>query len=81
MMRSRTSVIFVVGAALLAATTSALAAEASAPRSGRMKMDQPMPTGMAKPGMKKGDVKKSAEKKEQEMKPMIDQESIGKGGK
>jgi hypothetical protein len=39
-----------------------------------MKMDEPMPTGMAKPGMKKGDVKNSAEKKQTEMEKMMREE-------
>lgn len=39
-----------------------------------MDMDQPMPTGMAKPGMKKGDVKNSAEKKQTEMEKMMGEE-------
>jgi hypothetical protein len=39
-----------------------------------MKMDEPMPTGMAKPGMKKGDVKNSAERKQMEMEKMMREE-------
>jgi hypothetical protein len=46
-----------------------------------MKMDEPMPTRMAKPGMKKGDVKKAAEKKDREMKAMMDRESAAGAGK
>ena len=40
----------------------------------KMKMNEPMPTRMARPGMMKGDVKKDAEKKSKEMKPMMEQE-------
>jgi len=39
-----------------------------------MKMDDPMPGEMKKPGMKKGDVKKAADDKQQKMKPMMDKE-------
>jgi hypothetical protein len=39
-----------------------------------MKMDEPMPTGMAKPGMKKGDVKVNAGRKETEMEKMMQEE-------
>jgi len=39
-----------------------------------MKMNEPMPTGMAKEGMKKGDVKSSADKKAKAMRPMMEQE-------
>ena len=40
-----------------------------------MKKDEPMKTGMMKPGMKVGDVKKAAEKRESELKPMMEKES------
>ena len=40
----------------------------------KMKMNESMPTGMARQGMMKGEVKKAAEKKDKEMKPMMDQE-------
>jgi hypothetical protein len=40
-----------------------------------MKTDEPMKTGMMKPGMKVGDVKKAAEKRARELKPMMDKES------
>ena len=39
-----------------------------------MKMDEPMPTGMAKPGMKKGDVRVNAGRKETEMEKMMQEE-------
>ena len=39
-----------------------------------MKMNEPMPTGMAKEGMKKGDVKNLADKKTKAMRPMMAQE-------
>lgn len=40
----------------------------------RMRMHEPMATGMTKPGMKKGDVRSAAEKKAREMQPMMEQE-------
>ena len=43
-----------------------------------MKMDEPMPTGMAKKGMKKGDVKAHAKKKEAVMDEMMKQEEMKK---
>jgi hypothetical protein len=39
-----------------------------------MKPDEPMPTGMAKPGMKKGDVRNSAEKKQTKLEKMMREE-------
>lgn len=39
-----------------------------------LNMDEPMPTGMAKPGMTKGDVKSSAERKKAEMEEMMREE-------
>jgi len=39
-----------------------------------MKMDDPMPIEMAKPGTKKSDVKKAATRKEGEMKGMMEKE-------
>ena len=39
-----------------------------------MKADEPMPTGMAKPGMKKRDVEVSAEKKQTKMEQMMREE-------
>ena len=41
-----------------------------------MNMDEPMPTGMAKPGMKKGDVKTHAKKQEATMDEMMKQEEM-----
>ena len=41
-----------------------------------MNMDEPMPTGMAKPGMKKGDVKAHAKKQEAAMDEMMKQEEM-----
>ena len=55
----------------------AYGSDPSSPPGKPMKMDEPMPTKMAKPGMKKGDVKKAAQKKEREMKSMMDKESAG----
>jgi len=40
----------------------------------KMKMDEPMSTGMMKKDMKKGDVKKAAEKKSRALQPMMEQE-------
>jgi len=40
----------------------------------KMKMDEPMTTGMMKKGMMKGDVKSTADKKAKEMQPMMEQE-------
>lgn len=40
----------------------------------KMKMDEPMETGMMKEGMTKGDVKKAAERKKRELQPMMEQE-------
>ena len=40
----------------------------------KMKMDEPMTTGMMKKGMKKGDVKSAANKKSKEIEPMIKHE-------
>lgn len=39
-----------------------------------MKAEQPMSTGMMKPGMKKGDVGKAAEQKTRKLEPMMEQE-------
>ena len=66
----------VVGA-LLVTGFCAYGADSSPTPGKPMKMDEPMPTKMAKPGMKQGDVKKAAEKKEREMKPMMDKEAGG----
>ena len=41
-----------------------------------MNMDEPMPTGMAKPGMKKGDVKDHAMKQEAVMDEKMKREEI-----
>lgn len=45
-----------------------------------MKMDEPMPTGMAKEGMMKGDVKASAAQKEAEMEKLMQQEEMHEQG-
>lgn len=66
-----------VVAALLASGFCAYGADSSSTPGKPMKMDDPMPIKMTKPGMKKGDVKKAAEKKEREMKAMMDKESAG----
>jgi hypothetical protein len=60
----------------LAAVTGARAADApKAPQASKpMKMDEPMPGEMKKPGMKTGDVKKAAGKKDREMKAMMQKE-------
>jgi hypothetical protein len=68
--------------ALLATGICAHAADPnSAASSAPMKMDEPMPSKMAKQGTKKGDVKKSAEKKERRLKPMLEKESAGEAKK
>ncbi len=64
-------------AALLASGFCAYGAESGSTAGKPMKMDDPMPIKMTKPGMKKGDVKKAAEKKQREMKAMMDKESAG----
>ena len=66
----------VVGA-LLVCGFCAYGADSSLTPGKPMKMDEPMPIKMKKPGMKKGDVKKAAEKKERAMKAMMDKESAG----
>jgi len=66
----------VAGALLVSAACAHGADSASAPGK-PIKMDEPMPTKMARPGMKQGDVKKAAEKKEREMKPMLEKEAAG----
>ena len=66
-----------VAVALLVSGFCAYGAESSSTSGKPMKMDEPMPTKMAKPGMKQGDVKKAAEKKQREMKPMMDKEAAG----
>ncbi|WP_040395804.1 hypothetical protein [Aromatoleum toluclasticum] len=40
----------------------------------KMKMDEPMETGMMKKGMMKGDVKKAADQKDRALQPMMEQE-------
>lgn len=40
----------------------------------KMKMDEPMTTGMMKKGMMKGDVKSMADKKAKVMQPLMEQE-------
>ena len=40
----------------------------------KMRMDEPMTTGMMKKGMVKGDVESAAAKKAKEMQPMMEQE-------
>lgn len=44
------------------------------PRKEKMKVNEPMETGMMKEGMTKGDVRKAAEKKDRELQPMMEQE-------
>ena len=62
-------------AVALVSGVSAYAADSNSGPGKPMKMEEPMPTKMKKPGMKKGDVKKAAEKKQREMTPMIEKES------
>ena len=67
-------------ASLLAGLAAiALAVEPPPPGDGarpavKMKMDEPMSTGMMKQGMKKGDVKKAAERRKKKMAPKLEQE-------
>ena len=63
----------VVGA-LLFSVACAYGADSISVPAKPMKMDEPMPTKMAKPGMRKGDVKKAAEKKQRDMAPMMEKE-------
>ena len=42
---------------------------------GRLKMDEPMATGMMKKGMMKGDVKAAAAQKSRKMQPLMEQEA------
>ena len=56
----------------------AYAAESISTPGKPMKVDEPMPIKMKKPGMKKGDVQKAAEKKRREISPMIEKESVDK---
>jgi hypothetical protein len=73
-LRCLTSQTFSSIATALCLTLPCHAAGANTPARAPMKMDQPMPGEMKKPGMKKGDVKKAAERKAQDMKPMMEQE-------
>jgi hypothetical protein len=67
---------------LAAGVTCSIASAQNKPATGdhqpksieRMKMNEPMPTGMSRPGMMKGDVKNAEEKKDRMMGPMIQQE-------
>lgn len=65
----------IVAAALLAVglTGASLAAERSDPPK-RIRMGDPMATGMMKGGMKKGDVRRAAERKAAALKPMVTEE-------
>lgn len=72
------SLMALVVAAALAYGLDARAAEPTSASGKPMKMDEPMPIKMKKPGMKKGDVEKAAEKKQREMAPMIEKESVDK---
>ena len=78
MLRHRHLIIFtvVIGAGVAlgvrAADTSAVNPEPHHPK--KMKMDEPMRTGMMKKDMRKGDVKSAAEKKTQTLQPMMEQE-------
>ena len=70
-------IILAASAALITALTlgagGAIAQDTAKPKP-PMKMDEPMPGEMKKPGMKQGDVKKAADDKQQKMKPMMDKE-------
>lgn len=77
---SRDKTLFLLAAALVAGIAfGAAAADRTAPvappGSGqKMKMDEPMATGMMKQGMRKGDVKRAAERKAKAMQPMMEEE-------
>lgn len=77
-MRSMKSLMALAATVALAYGLDAYAAERISTPGSPMKMDDPMPIKMKKPGMKKGDVKKAAEKKEREIAPMIGKESGSK---
>ncbi|HMC13100.1 MAG TPA: hypothetical protein VKG67_02005 [Gallionellaceae bacterium] len=75
---TRNNVLFILTAVIAACLAlGAHAADQSHVASAhkkKMKMDQPMTTGMMKKGMMKGDVKSAADKKAKEMQPMMQQE-------
>jgi hypothetical protein len=72
------SLTLLAAVATLACGFSANAVDATSGPGKPMKMEEPMPIPMKKPGMKKGDVKKAADKKEREMTPVIEKESRAK---
>lgn len=67
-------VISLFVAALLTAGFHAYGADAGPAPGKFMKMDEPMPIEMARPGTKKGDVQKAAGRKESAIKGMMDRE-------
>jgi Spy/CpxP family protein refolding chaperone len=64
-------------APMLACGICAYGADSGSTSGKPLKMDEPMPIKMKKPGMKKSDVKKAAEAQERAMKAMMDKESAG----
>lgn len=72
--------VLVLFAAVIACWTSGGYAAGESPAADahrdkkKMKMDEPMTSGMMKKGMMKGDVKNAADKKDKEMQPMMEQE-------
>lgn len=77
---SRDKPFLLLAAALVAGSAFGVgAADRAAPAAPpgpeqKMKMDEPMATGMMKQGMRKGDVKRAADRKAKAMQPMMEQE-------
>jgi hypothetical protein len=62
-------------AAFLAVCLAGGGQAADSPRQRKkMNMDQPMSTGMMKPGMTKGEVRKAAEEKARKLEPLMERE-------
>lgn len=77
MLSSKPFAALVIAVPLLVPAITVHAADARPPSRTPMKMDEPMPIKMAKPGTPKSDVKKAAMRKDQQMKPIMDSESAG----
>lgn len=63
-----------VGTAVAAADADKAGAGGKQQARKPMRMNEPMSTGMMKPGMKKGEVKRGAERKAREMQPAMERE-------
>ena len=72
-MKASIALLLAVLATVVAAAEPTPSGDAARPVA-KMKMDEPMSTGMMKPGMKKGDVKKAGERRKKKMTPMLEQE-------